>query len=241
LLALSLNPALDAGSLAEEYAACGRVRIRSLLGESGVRALHAGLVRRDDWRQMFIGDAGVVELDPEQRLAMTDESAAALDTEIHRRASLGFQYRYEGLRIPPPDEPATGDILADFASFMASGELLAFVETVIGHPAIAFGEGMATAYASGDFLTCHDDAVRGRDRLAAFVLGMTPQWRPEWGGLLLFHADDDDRAEALVPRFNTLDLFSVPQRHSVSYVAPSAPGRRLALTGWLRPCAHSST
>jgi SM-20-related protein len=38
----------------------------------------------------------------------------------------------------------------------------------------------------------------------------------------------------LVPSFNTLDLFAVPQRHSVSIVTPSAQHRRYAVTGWLR-------
>jgi Rps23 Pro-64 3,4-dihydroxylase Tpa1-like proline 4-hydroxylase len=66
---------------------------------------------------------------------------------------------------------------------------------------------------------------------------MTPQWRPEWGGLLLFHADDDSAVHGHVPRFNTVDLFAVPQRHSVSMVAAAAPARRFAVTGWLRAAA----
>jgi Rps23 Pro-64 3,4-dihydroxylase Tpa1-like proline 4-hydroxylase len=37
-----------------------------------------------------------------------------------------------------------------------------------------------------------------------------------------------------MPKFNTLDLFAVPQQHSVSMVTPAAPVRRYAVTGWLR-------
>ena len=36
------------------------------------------------------------------------------------------------------------------------------------------------------------------------------------------------------PGFNTLDVFAVPQLHSVSRVAPEAAYRRYAITGWLR-------
>ena len=95
---------------------------------------------------------------------------------------------------------------------------------------IAFADAQATAYAPGDFLTAHDDNVAGKARRAAYVLGLTPGWRTDWGGLLLFHRD----STAWVPRFNTLNLFGVPQPHSVSQVASFAGNRRYAVTGWLR-------
>jgi hypothetical protein len=238
MIDLVLHPGLDADRVRAEYQARRRVRIGPFMAEDGLRALHGHLVARDDWRSLFIGKEGIVELDRESRRRLGAEEANALDDQIHARACLGFQYRYEGVRIPDADEATGGDGLDRFASFMASPALLGFLAAVLGRDDIAFGEGQATAYAPGDFLTCHDDGVDGRDRLAAFVLGMTPQWRPEWGGLLLFHEDDDAAVHGHVPRFNTLDLFAVPQRHSVSYVNRSAPGRRLALTGWIRSVAQ---
>jgi Rps23 Pro-64 3,4-dihydroxylase Tpa1-like proline 4-hydroxylase len=112
--------------------------------------------------------------------------------------------------------------------------MLDMLRTVTGYHELAFTDGHATSYGPGDFLTGHDDDVPGKDRLAAYVFGVTPAWRPEWGGLLLFHGPDDSTVSGNVPRFNTLDLFSVPQRHSVSIVTPSATRRRYAVTGWLR-------
>ena len=38
----------------------------------------------------------------------------------------------------------------------------------------------------GDFLTVHDDETGGRKRLVAYVLNLTPIWRPDWGGALNF-------------------------------------------------------
>jgi Rps23 Pro-64 3,4-dihydroxylase Tpa1-like proline 4-hydroxylase len=29
--------------------------------------------------------------------------------------------------------------------------------------------------------------VAGKNRVAAYVLNLTPRWRVEWGGLLMFH------------------------------------------------------
>jgi Rps23 Pro-64 3,4-dihydroxylase Tpa1-like proline 4-hydroxylase len=66
------------------------------------------------------------------------------------------------------------------------------------------------------------------------VLGLTPGWRAEWGGLLMFHERGGDIERALMPRFNVLNVFAVPQLHSVSAVAPFAGNDRLSVTGWLR-------
>jgi len=66
------------------------------------------------------------------------------------------------------------------------------------------------------------------------VFGLTPVWRAEWGGLLLFHDGEGDIARGYTPRFNTLNLSAVPQLHSVSLVSRAAAHRRYAVTGWLR-------
>jgi SM-20-related protein len=66
------------------------------------------------------------------------------------------------------------------------------------------------------------------------VLNLTPGWRAEWGGLLLFHDADGHVAEAYAPKFNTLNIFRVPQWHSVSQVASYVDQDRLAITGWIR-------
>ena len=120
---------------------------------------------------------------------------------------------------------------------MSSEPMLGLLRVITGCDDISFTDGQATAYGPGDFLTCHDDDVEGAHRRAAYVFGLTRQWRPEWGGLLLFHDDEDRTVAGHVPRFNTLDLFSVPRRHSVSLVTPAAPVRRYAVTGWLRATA----
>ena len=80
----------------------------------------------------------------------------------------------------------------------------------------------------------HHDRAEGSKRQAAYVFNLTETWRPEWGGLLMFHDDNRDVTRALVPRWNALNLFRVPQDHSVSLVAPFAPVSRLSVTGWFR-------
>lgn len=92
----------------------------------------------------------------------------------------------------------------------------------------------APHYGPGHLLTAHDDAVAGKNRRAAFVVNLTRDWSADWGGLLMFHQPGVAAAEALVPSFNAINLFAVPQPHSVSMVAPFAPRRRYSVTGWLR-------
>lgn len=232
---LCLNPDLDLAALAREYAAAGRVRVQHLLADDGVEAFYHDLVSRDDWWHLINTADGVLELDRAARARMSAKRLAALDRDVYARAHTGFQYRYEALRVPDDDDDTDeDDLLAEFARLMSSEPMLAMLRTVTGCGELAFTDGQATAYGPGDFLTGHDDDVPGKDRLAAYVFGMTPRWKPEWGGLLLFHGAGEATVAGQVPRFNTLDLFAVPQRHSVSLVTPAAQGSRYAVTGWLR-------
>ena len=102
-----------------------------------------------------------------------------------------------------------------------------------GADTIDFADAQATAFAPGDLLTGHDDVVDGRKRHAAYVFGLNPTWRAEWGGLLLFHRENG-RVDGYTPSFNTLDIFRVGQMHSVSEVSRATPFRRYSVTGWLR-------
>lgn len=222
--------------MAAEYAARRRVRVCNLLATDGLVDFYYHLAEREDWWHLINTPQGVVELDRKARESMDAGERIALDATAAAGARDGFQYRYEGLRVPSGAAPemASDSPLASFALLMASPEMLELLGAITGFDGIAFTDGHATAYGPGDFLTGHDDDVVGKNRIAAYVFGMTPRWRAEWGGLLLFHGADEASVIGHVPRFNTLDLFAVPQQHSVSMVTPAAPARRYAVTGWLR-------
>lgn len=231
-----LNPALDHAALAETFAATGQVQIRDLLHPDDAAALHAEMRRREDWKQIVNSGGKVFDLDRPTRAAMSPEQREALDQAVYAGAREGFQHRYEAIRVPDAaaEREASSDLFAKFALWLSGGQTREFLRRLIGRPELDFADAQATAYSPGDFLTAHDDAVEGKGRLAAYVFGLTPQWRAEWGGLLLFHDGEGDIARGLTPRFNALNLFAVPQLHSVSMVTRSAPFRRYAVTGWLR-------
>jgi Rps23 Pro-64 3,4-dihydroxylase Tpa1-like proline 4-hydroxylase len=229
-----INPDLDVPALAQAYARDGRVRVYGLLSE-GAAYLHDYLDATPHWIKLIKLPKGALELDAEARAELTPEQWAQIEAAAHERARYDFQYRYEGLRVPESEE--LGEVertpLTEFAELMQSTEMLDLLEAITGQRG-SFTDGHATAYGPGDFLTGHDDNVTGKNRLAAYVYGLTKGWRIEWGGLLLFHGPHERTASGMAPRFNTLDLFSVPQQHSVTMVTPAAPHRRFAVTGWLR-------
>lgn len=235
-LDLALNPALDATALARHFAKAGRVTVSNVLAPGVAEALHSHLFGRGDWRQVMNSDANVIELDRTARSQMTADQQRALDNAVYAGARSGFQYRYETIRVPDEEKErrASEDYLAQFASWWSSGEPREFLRAVTGQPTIRFADAQGTAYSPGDFLTGHDDAFHGKSRLAAYVLGLTPVWRTEWGGLLLFHGTSGEPVEGVSPGFNALNLFRVPQMHSVSEVTRAAAYRRYSITGWLR-------
>lgn len=233
-LSLSLHPAIDVAALAAAFRQNGRVRVPAFVSAETATALHAELRGRDDWRQALYSGGKVLELDRSTRAAMGAEQRAALDDAVYAAARSGFQFRYETVRVPDPgpERSASTDPLAAFASWLSMGAPRDLLRTIVGDAAVEFADAQATAFSPGDFLTGHDDIVAGRDRVAAYVLGLNPVWRAEWGGLLLFH--DGDAVTGQVPAMATLDLLRVGQMHSVSEVTRAAAYRRYSITGWLR-------
>jgi Rps23 Pro-64 3,4-dihydroxylase Tpa1-like proline 4-hydroxylase len=231
-----LNPAFDAELWAARFAATGRVHIPDFLVPEDAERLLLHLKGSDQWRLVVNQGDKLFELDRAAQQSLDEAGRAALERAVHAAARNEFQFMFETIRVPdaPEARRARGDLLSAFATFLSSPEMLGLLRTVTGMAAMEFADAQATAYGLGHFLTVHDDEVAGKKRFAAYVFNLTPTWRADWGGLLLFHRPDGHVAEALTPSFNALNLFAVPQPHSVSMVAPFAAYRRYSVTGWLR-------
>lgn len=102
-------------------------------------------------------------------------------------------------------------------------------ETSLKQPYIH--EDFTSLYEQGDFLGLHSD--RAMD--CAFILHLTPEWRPEYGGLLNIRQEDGTYT-TLCPKFNSLVLIDLNQPngipHFVSEVTHLAPHGRVAISGW---------
>lgn len=132
------------------------------------------------------------------------------------------------------DRRLSGTIIDEFARFLSRPPALEFFRMLLQDETIAFADAQATAYGPGHLLTAHDDNAAGKNRRAAFVMSLTRDWPADWGGLLTFHNPGKSEAEVLIPSFNGMNFFEVPQLHSVTMVAPFVPRRRYSITGWFR-------
>jgi Rps23 Pro-64 3,4-dihydroxylase Tpa1-like proline 4-hydroxylase len=116
-----------------------------------------------------------------------------------------------------------------------SESLLDLIRSVTGISGLVKADAQATLFGPNHFLAVHDDTDAAEGWRVAYVMNFCAEdWRPDWGGYLLFYDEDGDVVAGYKPRFNALNLFRVPARHSVSYVPPFAPVARFAITGWFR-------
>ncbi|HMO67138.1 MAG TPA: 2OG-Fe(II) oxygenase family protein [Novosphingobium sp.] len=176
------------------------------------------------------------DLGPQALAALSGDKEREFLAMVHAGARHGFQFLFDAVRVSDlaEERAARGLLLDRLVSALNHPASLATFASLVGDPRVALVDGQATRYLPGHFLTAHDDGNAGKNRIAAWVLSLTPGWRTDWGGLLQFHDAGGDLAHALMPRFNAIHLFRVPQVHSVSLVAPFAAGPRLSVTGWLR-------
>ena len=232
-----LRAGLDPAALAGTFARDGRLQIVDFLRHDGAMALFRELLASEEWRLAINRGEQVEDFSAADIAAWPAEKKSALDQAVVSGGRHGFQFRYETIRLP---EYGTGSgqeappLLRAFIDFLCSAGTIGFMRTLTGMADIAFADGHASRYKAGHFLTAHDDTNVDMGRRAAYVLNLTPQWRPDWGGLLQFYDERGNVIRGFTPAFNVLNIFSVPQPHSVSWVTPLAGAPRHAVTGWLR-------
>ena len=160
-----------------------------------------------------------------------------MQEKILDTASDAYQYAYYAYPVLDAYLQKWGEVplLERCLEFLNSEPMLDLVRAVTDEPTIIKADAQATAYAPGQFLRQHVDQSReGETWLVAYVLNLTHEWDPDWGGYLQLYDEQGDVRRALKPRFNVMNLLKVPQPHSVTMVAPFAAARRYAITGWFR-------
>lgn len=232
----SINPGHDPLRLRHEFATKGRIHIPDFLAESEATELLSFLVNSEVWKLVVNSGDKVFELDRRQQANLAAQEKQQLEQAVHAQARYGFQYCYESIRVPDADRDRrlSGTVIDDFARFLSQPPALDFFRALLEDDSITFADAQATAYGPGHLLTAHDDNVAGKNRRAAFVMNLSRDWSADWGGLLAFHSPGSPTAEVLIPSFNGINIFKIPQTHSVTMVAPFVPRRRYSITGWFR-------
>ena len=232
-----LGSRLDLDRVRSCFAERRRAHVPDFLAGDCATALHNALSSDRRWNLVTTIAGAHVDLDAAAMAAQGDVERSKFASHVLKPARCGgFQYLFENIPIYDAWHKGAGSrpLLDSLFLFLNGQAILYFAPRVTGAEDIGFADAQATRYGPGHFLSEHDDAIAGKNRRAAYVLGLTPQWRADHGGLTLFIGPDGHVEEAFTPRFNALNIFSVPQRHAVSIVAPFAPGYRYAISGWFR-------
>jgi hypothetical protein len=229
-----LDDRIDRDALAQAFRATGVAVVSPFLRAAEAEELRERVLRCTDWELQMKGKESRIyrlprqELDqwsPAQVQALREIVAPELGGDLH--------YAYDRFRMVDEGEDSSAQgPLADFGQFLGSSVVLDLVREISGEDRIASASAFCSRYSAGDYLTVHNDSDPDTDRIVAHVFGLAKDWRPEWGGLLLFHDDEGHVESGLCPKFNSLTLFRVPRRHSVSQVASFCPELRISISGW---------
>ena len=196
----------------------------------------AALEKSTRWNIVTDNNGRHLDLDAKGMAALPAPDKTRFYNAVHEQARWNFQYLFGN--FPIYDSYHGGKlekgVIYNLFEFLNGPIFLGFMRKVIDDRKIKFADAQATKYEAGHFLTEHDDGIGGKRRRCAYVLNFTREWRTDWGGLLQFHNADGHVDEAFMPRFNALNILKVPQKHSVSVVAPFAGAARYSITGWLR-------
>ncbi len=227
-----INARLDADEICRCMARDGRVLARDFFEPEVVEALSRA-VDAIDWALSYRDAEGDRMLTGQQLRSLSSQQRAILSQGIHAGAEREFQFSFFTHSMVHSAERGDVDLLARFVRWMADEPFLSLMRRLSGIDDIGRVYAQATMYSRGSFLLAHDDHVETEDRRIAYVINLTRNWRPDWGGLLHFTDAQGNVIDSFYPHFNSVSLFTVPQTHFVSYVPPFAGADRFAITGWL--------
>jgi SM-20-related protein len=231
-----LNPHVDRAAAARRFAAEGRVQIRDFLSGAAARTIHGVLSRETPWGLGWRAGADGPHALRQQQLAPAElQRIGPAVTAAMRARDYAFVYARYPMLDAYKGEWREHDALDFLVEHINSEPLLELVRDVTGMPGLIKADAQATLFAPNHFLAMHDDSHMAEGWRVAYVMNFcAEEWRPDWGGYLLFFDEDGDVVAGYKPRFNALNMFRVPARHAVSYVPPFAPAARFAITGWFR-------
>lgn len=230
----SISDEIRPAAIAEALQSHGRVQVPGFLENDGAELLLGELESAEDWMLVGLNAEGRQTIPFAARRAWSVESERQFLSTTYEGAGDTFRFAYEQRLVSPYQEERAHDnsVLARFADFLTSRETVAAVRELTENPSLEFVDTRATRLRAGHFLSRHYDADPSGKRCVAYVFGLTKKWHAEWGGQLQFLDPHGQVVESFVPAFNTLSLFTVPQLHSVSMVAPFAGANRYSVTGW---------
>ncbi len=246
MMAMRLNPALALSPYAKLYKERGIVQIPDIFEPVAANALVEMLAKETPWRLTFTDERDeAVHYARAEIDAMGKDAFQAKARGVMERARKNIGYLFYSYPMVEAylNGWNPGHPIHQMTEFINGPEFLGLGRTILGQPAVNKAEALATLYAPGHFLTRHLDHGDKGERRAAYVIGLSKDWQPDWGGLLLFLNPKNDVAEGFLPRFNVITIFDTKFIHTVTQVSTFAGAGRYSIAGWFRddPLARRQT
>lgn len=231
-----LNPDLDLAAYHQRLDERGWVVIENALRPEIAEALEQVLASQVPWSLAYVDEGGSKKIWAEELQRLSAEQISAVEQKALLQARQGFSFLYHTyMMITAYQERRDPQLpLHKVTEYINKPEWLNVMRTITGEQRIIKTSAQATRYSAGHFLTLHNDHQDNELRYAAYVINLTREWKPDWGGLLHFIDEDGQVTDTVCPQFNCISLFKTPRLHCVSSVAPYVQAQRLTITGWLR-------
>lgn len=234
-----LNPSVERAPAAAAFKIDGRVQIRDFLTQAAARTVHQILAKETPWGFTWRAGQDGPHQYRKKELARLGPGGGDVITKALGQAMSAKDYAFAFAQYPLLEayleQWQDHQGLELMLEHINSEPLLDLVREVTAVPELIKADARATLFAPNHFLSLHDDSHVEEGWRIAYVMNFCAEnWRPDWGGYLMFYDDAGDVVAGYKPRFNALNLFRVPQKHNVTYVPPFAPAGRFAITGWFR-------
>ncbi len=220
----------------KQYDGCGSVTIPDFLDKDFADEVYECLDRQVPWFFAKNGPPDGLGKIPHEQYKRLSRKAKLKYIPKKPTDFEEFRYAYEKFEVTPECNQYADkryQPLVDLIAALNDEIYIAFLRKITGRMEGDRVGVQFSNYAAGHYLSHHTDAFPGSDRLlVAHVLGLTREWKKEWGGCLCFCEEDGKAIERLVPRFNSLVLFDVPRVHYVQPVKSYVKQSRYSAYGW---------
>lgn len=226
----------DSIELRKELQANGRLQVPNFFPEDVANHLYELLRNNPTWFTAYNEGENFFEVPQAEVAGLNPAQQQHFWNTIQKGAREGFQYFFQQYYISDAVQNGRehGHPLHFMHDFVNSDNYLNFMRILTGEDKVRYIDSFASQYVPGNFLTRHDDTHATDDRVAAYVISMTKNWKADWGGNLVFYDNEENITGGFKPTFNTLNIFLVPQPHAVTVVAPFAGDRRTSFLGWVK-------
>ncbi|WP_164078403.1 2OG-Fe(II) oxygenase family protein [Alteromonas facilis] len=228
-MSFSFNTQFDFAASKTAYQQDNRAKIENLFEDQQANALHQVLGHELQYDIAITHNNQYMNITQAEWEAFDQKKRQEFLAQAQSNATKGIGFIYGQRKVSKASENAT---LRDLYTWLNSEKTLQWIRDISGHEDIVAASAQATQYYPGHFLTRHNDIQEIEQRRVSFVINVTPQWHPDWGGLLQFFEEDGTPRDAWAPGFNSLHLFDVKHIQSVTFVAPYAGAPRLSVNGW---------